>query len=761
MSNVQGRSEKLELWGGVECTINRVKDLYKDQMVLSGHAERIEDLDLFAGLGITALRYPILWERFAPDRDFSGIDWSWAEKRLDRLRTLGVRPIVGLVHHGSGPRHTSLVDSGFAEGLAQYAGEVARRFPWVEEWTPVNEPLTTARFSGLYGHWYPHGTDEQTFARALINQCRAVALSMQAIRAVNPMARLIQTEDFGKVYGTPHMQYQADFENERRWLSWDLLGGLVDRHHRLWGHLLWAGIGEAELAWFLDNPCLPDLLGVNYYLTSERFLDERTERYPSICGGDNGRDRYADVEAVRVLSCEIRGSRGTMEEVWQRYRRPLAITEAHLGCTREEQMRWLLEVWESAGSLRAIGVDVRAVTAWALLGSYDWNSMLTRSDGHYEPGVFDVRGCTPRPTALANLMRAMSQGERADQPVLGTPGWWRRPKRVLYCSQSKTIHEENIFSTSPSLLRQEEERPILITGADGPLGSAFVRLCDHRHLAHIALTHQEMDATNADAVEVVLRRYRPWALIDAASYETMYEPTPDADSFVLEKTSGAAILAMFCAQVKAKMLTFSSDLVFDGKKRTPYVESDSCTATHAFGLHKARKEMEIAELMPNALVVRTGPLFGPWDDRNFVARVIQQLSANRILSAVDDVSISPTYIPDLVHACLDLLIDGEQGVLHLANRGAVTWLQLARTVTKRADLDIDRIEGCSQRSFGFPACSPAYRVLGSERAPFLQSLEEALDCYFQDCDIRRLVQRSHDTEAISIPQGWLRPASSL
>src|ERR1700712_4865383 len=104
---------------------------------------------------------------------------------LPRLRELGVKPIVGLVHHGSGPRHTSLVDPAFPEQLAAYAGAVARRYPWVQDYTPVNEPLTTARFSGLYGVWYPHGRDEKTFIQALLNQCRGTVLAMRAIRKVN------------------------------------------------------------------------------------------------------------------------------------------------------------------------------------------------------------------------------------------------------------------------------------------------------------------------------------------------------------------------------------------------------------------------------------------------------------------------------------------------------------------------------------------------------------------------------------------------
>ena len=153
--------------GGIESTVNRVGDLYLDQIARSGHAGRIADLDRIAELGIRTLRYPALWEWAAAGHP-ADFDWRWADERLPRLRELGIRPVVGLVHHGSGPPHTSLVDDGFPTGLAEYAGRLAERFPWVDHYTPVNEPLTTARFSGLYGHWYPHGRDARTFARALL-----------------------------------------------------------------------------------------------------------------------------------------------------------------------------------------------------------------------------------------------------------------------------------------------------------------------------------------------------------------------------------------------------------------------------------------------------------------------------------------------------------------------------------------------------------------------------------------------------------------
>src|SRR3954466_5107592 len=127
----QDVNARIELWGGVECTVNRVGDVFFDQMERNGHATRRGDLAMFAGLGIRAIRYPILWERLAPD-GVDAIDWAWADERLTRIRELDMRPIVGLTHHGSGPLRTSLIDDGFATGLAAFARAVAARYPWVD-----------------------------------------------------------------------------------------------------------------------------------------------------------------------------------------------------------------------------------------------------------------------------------------------------------------------------------------------------------------------------------------------------------------------------------------------------------------------------------------------------------------------------------------------------------------------------------------------------------------------------------------------------
>ncbi len=426
----------VEIWGGVECTCRRVGDAYSDQLTRNGHRDRPDDLDQFAALGLRTLRYPVLWEHVAPN-SLDEPDWQWPDERLARLRELAIEPIVGLVHHGSGPRYTALHEPTFAPGLARYARLVAERYPWVRYYTPVNEPLTTARFSGLYGLWYPHGRDEATFVRILLNELHATRLAMRAIREVNPAAQLVQTEDLGYAHSSPGLARQAEFENHRRWLTFDLLGGHVTPAHPLWEHLLGHGIAEAELQAFIDQPLPPDVLGINHYVTSERYLDEELARYPgqpAISGLYH--PAYVDLEALRVAGVAVRGLEGLLHDTWARYNRPLAITESHLGCTREEQLRWLHQSWQLANRLRASGVKVRALTVWSLLGAFDWDNLLTQDGASYEPGVFDVRGGQLRPTALARMVHGLAHQGHYAHPVLEGPGWWQRDVRFYWPAES-------------------------------------------------------------------------------------------------------------------------------------------------------------------------------------------------------------------------------------------------------------------------------------------------------------------------------------
>jgi dTDP-4-dehydrorhamnose reductase len=451
-----------------------VRNVYYDQTLRSGHEWRLDDLDRIASLGISHLRYPVLWERVAP-RVPGRMNWSWTDERLDYLRRLGITPIATLLHHGSGPSCTDLLDEDFPAKFAHFAGEVARRYPWLRYFTPVNEPLTTARFSALYGWWYPHAKSETDFYRALFNQLRAIRLGMEAIREHIPDAQLVATEDLGKTYSTPALAYQAEHENARRFLTYDLLCGIFERNTHMRAHLTNLGFDVRAL----ERECLspPDILGYNYYVTGERWLDERLERYPLRFWGGNGRERYADVEAVRVCIESLAGVGNLLTECWQRYGRTVAITEAHLACTREEQVRWLRDVYTDLRAIRARGVDVRAMTIWSLLGAFDWNSALTRQDGYYESGAFDVSSVIPRETAIAAYVRALTGRQTRELPACEGSGWWRMPSRLEFMPCSGL--------SADGALPQEQyarRRPLVILGDRHPLAPSLLRACAMRNL---------------------------------------------------------------------------------------------------------------------------------------------------------------------------------------------------------------------------------------------------------------------------------------
>jgi dTDP-4-dehydrorhamnose reductase len=485
---------RIEAWGGVECTVNRVADSYFDQLEWSGHKRRLDDIDRFAELGISALRFPILWEHCA------GGDWSWTDAALDRLQRYQIRPIAGLLHHGSGPRSTHLLDPAFPERFCDYAATVAARYPWIRDFTPINEPMTTARFSALYGVWYPHRRSHADFVRALIHELRATVLGMQAIRRVQPDARLIQTEDFGRTYSTEVLAPLASDLNERRWLTPDLLCGRLKREGPMWRYLLRYGIAEEELHWFADNPCPPDILGINHYLTSDRFLDDEIELYPNEPHAAAGPFRFVDLDAVRRCGqCDLSAG-GVLRDAWNRYGIPVAITEAHLGCTREEQMRWLAEIMSDARDLVQTGADVRAVTAWSLLGAFNWNVLVTHDAGHYESGVFDVRGSLPKPTALAAMVRAFAEGKVFDHPLLDSPGWWRRPERLLHSASHGRSYCYDSQDTESRPNRQA--RKLWIVNGETKSGKAIARACQHRGIDHQFAASEEDPGENCWAVIV-------------------------------------------------------------------------------------------------------------------------------------------------------------------------------------------------------------------------------------------------------------------
>jgi len=200
-------------------------------------------------------------------------------------------------------------------------------------------------------------------------------------------------------------------------------------------------------------------------------------------------------------------------------------------------------------------------------------------------------------------------------------------------------------------------------------------------------------------------------------------------------TVAPGVLAAACSRHGVQLVCFSSDLVFDGNHeslRLPYVESDPVNPLNVYGRSKADMEQRVLDILPKALVIRTAAFFGPWDQSNFVTRTIAALAANERVPAALDAVVSPTYVVDLVNAVLDLLIDGEQGIWHLSNRGAMSWAALARHVAALTRLPEHLIDAVPTHTLGYSARRPRYSVLASERGSLLPTLEDALDRYLRD-----------------------------
>ncbi len=713
----------LEIWGGIECTINRVGENFFNQISKSGHLNRVEDLQQFASLGIKKMRYPFLWEHLAPHGPKSA-NWSWSDQRIEKLLQLGIEPIAGLVHHGSGPAYTNLNDPDFVNHLVDYALAFAERYPHIKTYTPVNEPLTTARFSGLYGFWYPHGKSVTQFFKALLFQCLGVVKAMEAIRSINPNAELLQTEDMGKIHATEVLQYQADFENERKWLSFDLISGKVKPGHAFWDFIISSGIPEELLASFTESSCQIDIIGINHYLTSERYLDHRTNNYPNHLVGGNGRHKYVDVEAVRVGSVERAGFYNILKETFQRYDTPVALTEVHLGCTREEQVRWFFEAWNDCKKLQKEGFPMKAITAWAMLGTFDWNKLVTCDSGFYESGIFDLKGPKPRPTAVAQLIKDLVKENNYKHPIVDVPGWWHRDERILYShtinklSQIKFVNETHI-----------EPQPLIITGASGTLGKAFAKICYLRGISHRLLDRKDLDIAEEQQIREAITNYNPWAIINAAGFALVDEAEFQPDRCFRENTFGPALLASICKECNIKLLSFSSDLVFDGKRTLPYLENHPAKPLGIYGKSKKEAEQLVLRNNPDALMIRTSDFFGSSEKNNFLALALHTIATGKRFLAANDLIFSPTYLPDLVNASLDLLIDNEKGIWNLANEGETSWSEFAKLAANISGLNSNKIVSIPSHKLNFSATRPIYSALGSKRGILLPKLEHSLEKY--------------------------------
>jgi len=279
-------------------------------------------------------------------------------------------------------------------------------------------------------------------------------------------------------------------------------------------------------------------------------------------------------------------------------------------------------------------------------------------------------------------------------------------------------------------------RRILVVGAKGMLGRDLVET--------LRLSFPKDEITGWDVEEIDIQeekntitqigKFEPGVIINVAAYT-------DVDGCELNEKKAFAInaegvkhVALGAVTCGAKVVTLSTDYIFDGKKDRPYLEDDPPHPLNVYGRSKWKGEQYVQELAKDALIVRTQWLYGKYG-KNFVASILRQAREKDVLSVVNDQVGSPTYTIDLSHAIALLIERKARGIFHVANRDSCTWYHYARTILRLSGIEGVKVVPVSSKELAYPAIRPAYSVLDTQKLkretgltlrPWMEALKDYL-----------------------------------
>lgn len=363
-----------------------------------------EDLGLLAADGIGEFRACIPWHKIERVRGVH--DWAWTDRYLGYVRRLGLRPIVDPLHHTSFPQwlEHGFANPGFPEAYRDFIRAFARRYPWVTDYTIINEPLATAMLSGFMGEWYPHWRDRAGVVPIVLGKARAIALVTPMLERMVPGLRVVHVDTCERHHALdPQSQFHTDFCNDLRFVVLDLVLGRVDEGHPLWGVLTEHGLTAGQAAWFRDNPARIDVLGLDYYAHSELGWT-------------------VDGQSDAFLPW---GFRRVALEYVDRYGFPAMLGETNVRGRIEDRISWLKHM---VGECEALVPDLAARGSrfegfcwYPYIDSTDWCSLVRQPDRSIDPqGIYYLcRQFDRRPSELSHLYARLARGEigSADLPA--------------------------------------------------------------------------------------------------------------------------------------------------------------------------------------------------------------------------------------------------------------------------------------------------------------------------------------------------------
>lgn len=361
------------------------------------------DFDRVEELGIHYLRYgpPIHRTWLGKDR----YDWSFADATYTDLFRRNLVPITDLCHFGVPDWIGSFQNAEFPELFAEYARAFARRFPWVQLYTPVNEMFICAVFSALYGWWNEQLTTDRGFVTALKHIVKANVLAMRTILDVRPDAIFVQSESSEYFHAeSPAAIGPAEIMNARRFLSLDLnYGRRVESE--MYEYLMDNGMTRDEYHFFMETRLKHHcIMGNDYYVTNEHRVSPDGSTRPS---------------------GEVFGYDEITMQYYDRYKLPVMHTETNLneGPNGDEAEYWLWKEWANVLRIRNNGVPIVGFTWYSLTDQVDWDTALREENGHVNPlGLFDLdRNIRRVGRAYQQLIRDWSQVLPTESVCLDLP----------------------------------------------------------------------------------------------------------------------------------------------------------------------------------------------------------------------------------------------------------------------------------------------------------------------------------------------------
>ena len=262
---------------------------------------------------------------------------------------------------------------------------------------------------------------------------------------------------------------------------------------------------------------------------------------------------------------------------------------------------------------------------------------------------------------------------------------------------------------------------ILITGANGMLG----RACREEFRAHgwlaVPTDMKELDITDQAAVEEFVKREEPAALLNCAAFTDVDACEVKRELAYAVNAQGTANIARACEKYGALLVHVSTDYVFDGKKGSPYVETDKPNPVNYYAVTKRDSEEFAASLCPKNIIVRTSGLFGH-GGKNFVATMIELFQKQKTLRVVNDQALKPTYsraLAEKIRACVDSRITG---IIHCAGPDGLPWFDFANMILEEwkkfspAAAANVIIEPVTSAEYTRPAKRPCSSILDTSRS---------------------------------------------